>query len=375
VVSWNVQLMNKLDGPNDSEIAKAVEDKAERISRVVAEPRAGGGGRPASLLVIQEAPGPQLRVSGGKNAKEIAKGNVFTQKLQEKLPRFSSREVALSNKDQKLEMGEDHIFFWDPAVLTLVDGPQPLKPPSGKEWIARAPSWAEFEVAKIWGDGHRLVVVSVHAKSGGKKETVRDVRMIGKAVSILISTRKLHERDGPSNLSVLITGDFNLEPDVSLSVFCSSFGDREQDFKFKLPKDCPKTNIWRFNGCGSEEKDGHAYDTGFFSSTMQGHTVSAALPPPALDEQRKIHQEMEQMAKKFKELFGTEGPEVSESEVMRRTLKVVLNTDGSSDGVPSWLRQEFCHQVKLVWSDHLPIAVSITMPRCQLSPGTEPEPH
>jgi hypothetical protein len=47
VVSWNVQLMNKLDGPNDSEIAKAVEDKAERISRVVAEPRAGGGGRGA----------------------------------------------------------------------------------------------------------------------------------------------------------------------------------------------------------------------------------------------------------------------------------------------------------------------------------------
>jgi hypothetical protein len=72
-------------------------------------------------------------------------------------------------------------------------------------------------------------------------------------------------------------------------------------------------------------------------------------------------------------MFGTEGPEVSE--VMRRTLKAVLNTDGSSDGVPSWLRKEFCHQVKLVWSDHLPIAVSITMPRCQLSPGTEPEPH
>jgi hypothetical protein len=69
VVSWNVQLMNKLDGPNDSEIAQAVEDKAERISRVVAEPRAGGGGRPASLLVIQEAPGPQLRDTGGENAR------------------------------------------------------------------------------------------------------------------------------------------------------------------------------------------------------------------------------------------------------------------------------------------------------------------
>jgi hypothetical protein len=57
------------------------------------------------------------------------------------------------------------------------------------------------------------------------------------------------------------------------------------------------------------------------------------------------------------------------SEVTRRTRNAVLNTDGASDSVPSWLRKEFCHQVKLVWSDHLPIAVNITMPRCQRSPA------
>jgi hypothetical protein len=56
---------------------------------------------------------------------------------------------------------------------------------------------------------------------------------------------------------------------------------------------------WRFNGCSSESSDGHAYDTGFFSSTMKGHTVSAALPP-ALAEQMQIYQEMKQMADAFK---------------------------------------------------------------------------
>ena len=71
-----MQLMNKLDGSNDSEITQALADKAERISRVVAKQRAGGGGHPASLLVIQEAPGPQLRASGGGKAKEIAKNRV-----------------------------------------------------------------------------------------------------------------------------------------------------------------------------------------------------------------------------------------------------------------------------------------------------------
>ena len=111
-----------------------------------------------------------------------------SQRIGYRLPRtFSYGEVALSNRnnEQRKEMGEDHIFFWDPAVLTLVEGPLGLDPPDGKNWIARAPSWAEFEVAKIWGDGHRLIVVSVHAKSGGDAKTEADVSMIGKAVSKL----------------------------------------------------------------------------------------------------------------------------------------------------------------------------------------------
>jgi hypothetical protein len=122
--------MNKLDRPNDKEIAKVLEDKAERISRVVAKPRAGGGGRPASLLVIQEAPGPQLRALRGAEAMIIAKERVFTQTLRDKLPPHIQmyEEVELNNRDndQKKEMGEDHTFFWDPAILTLVEGPQPL---------------------------------------------------------------------------------------------------------------------------------------------------------------------------------------------------------------------------------------------------------
>ena len=104
------------------------------------------------------------------------------------------------------EMGEDHIFCYDSAVMQLEKRPTPLQPsdqdiavggsaPSswrvaGLEggWIGRAPSWAEFRVQK-WGGG-RLLVVSVHAKSGGGRATRKDVTMIGRAVRQLQTERR-----------------------------------------------------------------------------------------------------------------------------------------------------------------------------------------
>ena len=368
VVSWNAQLMNKLDEPNDKEIAGAIVDKVERISRVVAEPCKGGA--PASLLVIQEAPGPQLRDSGGKNAKKIAAEGTFTQALRNKLSRLNFQEVALGNQNnsQGKEMGEDHIFGWDPAVLTLVQpGPQALDPPEGQSWVARAPSWAEFEVAKIWGEGHRLIVVSVHAKSGGESQTVNDVRMIGDAVSCL-KAQRLSDQDSPLNLSILITGDFNLGPEpISKQI------PEDYTLAFRSVTECPKTNIWRFNGCGDEASDGHAYDSGFFSSTMTGYSVSAVLPP-ALAEQVQVHEEMQRMAAAvLQSLRELPNQTTGMSQITQRTMDAILNTTGAADGVPSWLRKEFCHSVKLTWSDHMPIAVSVAMPWPRREPEPQPE--
>jgi hypothetical protein len=305
---------------------------------------------------------------------------LFTDELRKNLPRLVFKEVALSNRNnaQKQEMGEDHIFGWDPAVLTLAEpdrDPRPLEPPKGEKWVARAPSVAEFEfkVAKIWGAAHRLIVVSVHAKSGGEAQTVHDVRMIGNAVDRL-KAQHLQDADAPpTKLSILITGDFNLGP--------QRIGEElPKDYRlmFRSAAECPKTNIWKFNGCGDESSDGHAYDSGFFYSTTKDYTVSAALPP-ALVEQDQIYGEMKEVAatvleslesiKISRELFNeTTGL----SGVTQRTLDAVMSTAGG-DRVPSWLRKEFCHRVKLTWSDHLPIAMSITMPRAHGEPELAPE--
>jgi hypothetical protein len=228
VVSWNVQLMNKLDGPNDSEIAEALEDKAERISRVVAEPR--------------EAP----------RYAHDALGRVV---VEDGLVRMEGR-----GGNNRSGRGHDGLFMLCRLATQL------------------------------------------------ERERLKEQRLPERVGAI---------REGmPPHLSVLITGDFNLEPLSAKRLLSQDFalpGDHAlppgDHATFRSAAACPKTNIWRFNGCGSEPSDGHAYDTGFFSSTMKGHTASAALPP-ALAEQMQIHQEMKQMADAFKTLFGTEGPGV-----------------------------------------------------------------
>ena len=115
VASWNAQLMNKVDGPSDARIDDAIKWKAASIGRVVKSDT-------VSLLVIQEAPGPQLRTSGGKISKQIAEENKFTSALKTHLPEgFEFAQVALSNIKNDREMGEDHIYGWDPSAMTKLD--------------------------------------------------------------------------------------------------------------------------------------------------------------------------------------------------------------------------------------------------------------
>jgi len=167
--------------------------------------------------------------------------------------------------------------------------------------------------------GYRLIVDSVHARSGCQN------RKGWRIASFRLNhggfrsgaTRDSRERSAASGLCFALPGDYALPA-----------GDRAT---FRSAAACPKTNIWHFNGCGSESSDGHAYDTGFFSSTTKGHTVSAALPP-ALAEQMQIYQEMKQMADAFKTMFGREGPGVSEVTSSEVCVGCLFFKDRAPDG-------------------------------------------
>jgi hypothetical protein len=112
-----------------------------------------------------------------------------------------------------------------------------------------------------------LLVVSVHAKSGGASATVKDVEMIGAAVLALKAQRDAAAAaDGADDAddAVLITGDFNLEPKkiaaaleqavAGAAATAAAAGGQELAGGFELAfgdaEDCPPTNIFKFNGSG-----------------------------------------------------------------------------------------------------------------------------
>jgi len=57
-------------------------------------------------------------------------------------------------------------------------------------------------------------------------------------------------------------------------------------------------------------------------------------------------------------LEGTQGKLTAAA---TRVLETITDLEGVNDGVPSWLRKHFQKEVRLSWSDHLPIVLTITM--------------
>ena len=141
-------------------------------------------------------------------------------------------------------------YCWNDDVMTLVTKPTPLPPPCDEKWCGRAPSCAAFTVTK-WSEG-QLHVVSVHAKSGGERPTSDDVSMIGRAVQQLYGDKLPPNAKGDtgadtgSSFSLLIIGDFNLDPAQvakHLPGFRKAFGEEEPTTKYMAlqrhrPREC-----------------------------------------------------------------------------------------------------------------------------------------
>lgn len=373
VLSWNAQLAKNLDGPNDTEIKKAIEDKSRNICGVMEQ-------KSCSLLVIQEAPGPQMRERGGELSKDVANEKELQTTLLRCLPPgYLAESVALTDKRKdegkksktEIETGEDHIFLYDPAVLRLESKPAALptcdadagtthKLKTKKGWFGRAPSFAVFRVLKWGATGAeaRLLVVSVHAKSGGKKETIDDVSMIARAVKQR-QNELAEDGDGPE-LTVLVIGDFNLAShDVAAAFEAAGMVDFKPAFDTGHE---PATNIWQFNGSGKKESEGHAYDSGFFHSKNPADSiVEGELVTP--EDVSETNQHMIEVAGQVRSLLNGFLTSVRKplNATSKSALTALLDDEGSANAVPLWLRKQFCKAVKLHWADHLPICMQLTM--------------
>jgi hypothetical protein len=339
MLSWNIKSMNVIDY-KDAEFAQIVQEKAANYASAATE--AG-----ADLLLVQEAPGPQLLHHGGAAARRSAECHAFEEALQRGMSERGGRRWEVASvtvprwdEERKLEMGEGHAFAWNPDVLAPVEPPALLEPAEADAAAGvgfhRSPSWCGFEVKRS-GDwnGTRLVVVNVHCKSGGgdgPRETVDDVKTLARAVAALKAKQ-------PDGAVVLLTGDFNLEPPRVLAAFASAGLD---GFGSALDGRTA-TNLWRFN---VEQGHGHVYDGIYHSGAKTGRIGGGVLEIEAID---VAYREMVEVAARLAESGGR-------GEVARRVLAGTgAEAKVGDDGVPTWLRKRFQAEVHRQYSDHLPV--------------------
>ena len=136
-----------------------------------------------------------------------------------------------------------------------------------------------------------------------------------------------------------------------------------------------KTNIWMFNRTGKEQ-DGKSYDYGFVRSVVQGKAgaVKAKINVPliARKEFEEVQNEMEQLGQQMKPFFQvclqtdleseeTQG-ETQPKSIRRRVAKSMMKKFTDDGNVPTWMRSEFQKFVRLTWSDHMPIAIGLSIP-------------
>jgi hypothetical protein len=260
---------------------------------------------------------------------------------------------------------------YDSSVLTLKQGPSALETGDAADrWIRRAPSFAMFDVSKE-GRMTRLLVISVHAKSGGGDETKADVAMIGRAVDKLKNDILASSASGATQLSVLVTGDFNLDPKNVKQAFRKSISSVDSLETFGWSESCIApdinvdkltcSNIWEFNGSGDIKKDGKSYDSAFFWSSDS--TIMGGLAP--IPDYDKAVTEMHDVAKAivdFLQTYQNSSRSSPLSEMTEDVLKSLTKTEANVvDETPSWLRMKFQKSVKLHWSDHKPIKMTITI--------------
>ena len=88
--------------------------------------------------------------------------------------------------------------------------------------------------------------------------------------------------------------------------------------------------------------------------------VKAALAP--VDDIHNTYHEMCTLAPSLRAALG-EHTGKTNTEATEQVLSALTeNGFEDGDGVPRWLRRLFVDEVRLRWSDHLPISVSISMP-------------
>lgn len=359
VGSWNAMATR----PEHAVTVEMLRRKALNLADVASE-------RGMSLLAVQECPGAYIRREGKPPARAaLVAGSTLKDALLATLNKDGARKFQGVNVtvpcvySDGTDQGEAHCLLWDTHVLQVdnVDrmpvslagllaveakgpgdrGGAEVREGSGykSELFHRAPVLGMFRM--VQAPHRRLAVLSVHLKSGGDDKTAAEVQLLADhAVPYVLQEFCPQPQD-----AVLICGDFNLAP--SHPAFQ---GLRELGFAYVC--DGRPTNqaewlrggnayvydgawLWHAAGCSGARAAGEVVENRDMQLALRDREALMALLA-GWEPQSRFASELRG------EMFGGRGG------------TGILAT-------PNFLIDLFKRKVMADWSDHKPIAVTISL--------------
>eukprot|EP01044_Picomonas_judraskeda_P010937 COSAG03_NODE_1448_length_4069_cov_2.374055_1_plen_398_part_10 len=289
---------------------------------------------------------------GGASAEEILQRTVSATHLDcVAAEEIASAKLTTENRD----MGESHYFLWDTTRFRLDEGIKPcsLAGTVPKCQWHRAPAMIVLRQASATPVTARLVILSVHLKSGGKAPTQNEVKQL--STDAVPYVQALLDAGRDDHDTIVIVGDFNLNPhDEAFS------GLREAGFRY-MGESGVATNQHEWL-LAEEEKAFEVYD-----SAWVWHRQGSAVGRSWVWEDADLGIALEDRNSLVDKLSAVVDAQGFRSEVGRE-----LRESGVlSSAVKKAVMTQFKSKVNKDWSDHKPFGISLPLP--SVEPEPEPE--
>ena len=250
------------------------------------------------------------------------------------------------------DMGESHYFLWDCTRFQLDGNIQPCSIPGG-QWH-RAPAMVVLRQVSSTPVPGRLVILSVHLKSGGKKPTKGAVKQIHSHAIPYI--KDLLEKDKDNDDTIIIIGDFNLNPGDE------AFNDLKKKDGFRYVGESDVATNQQEWLLAEEEKASEVYD-----SVWVWHRQGSAAGRSWVWKDTDLGNALEDR-KLLMEKLSAVVEDLTEQQFCSEVGRELWKSGGLTPAVKNAVKTHFKSKVNKDWSDHKPIGISLPLPsveQCQ----------
>ena len=261
---------------------------------------------------------------------------------------IAADDIALGTVQTKeRDMGESHYFLWDCTRFRLDENIQPCTIPDS-QWH-RAPAMIVLRQASAKPVSARLVMLSVHLKSGGKAPTQNEVEKLStKAVPYV---QRLLDKDQDNHDTIVIVGDFNLNPHAQ-----AFDGLRHAGFRY-MGESSVDTNQQEWL-LPEEEQAGEVYD-----SVWVWHRQGSAAGRSWVWKDSDLGKALEERNSLMETLSAVmEDMQDTKQHFCSGVGRELWQSGALTSAVKNAVKKLFKSKVNKDWSDHKPIGISLPLP-------------